>query len=184
MSKQKRNRTDNPFAERNRFEERRLASSFLAMTKHLPARPALSQSSFENVASEGRARYRGHDLVSISKDVMRDAIATGDAVVMKQTAEAIRWHFAELERVGLTDYLAISNGDVSMADATERAMKEVGEAACAMVREVIPGRSGHEHKLDTLRECAEAKQAITVVESRIIADLQVAERRERRLAVS
>lgn len=117
--------------EQLRFDERRLAASFVEMSGALPRRPA-PEHLFHNAASPGRVGYRGLVLVVAARAVMRDAIKTGDRAIIEESARRIDHHFEDAKDCALRQYREIATGEVSLADATELASRETADLSVAL----------------------------------------------------
>ncbi len=153
-----------------RFLMRRLATAFLAMPRHLPARPE-PRHVFDNVArASNPLPPKGAELVSLYQSLMRAAIWTKNPeIIERKQAEIIAYH-DEILTQGLADSPLL--GKVAFEDIACTAMHETAEAMSAIG---AAGTLRSEGAIDqAVREAGEA--VIVLEEFREIATARQARR--------
>lgn len=162
-------------SEQQLFEDRRLTGAYLEMCSALPSRPE-PRHLFDNVASPGRAAYKGRDAVAAAKIAMRAGITTGDRATIEATAQNIDRFFNALRDAALADYYAIVTGQITLDEARVRASKEGGEALHSILASTIAHDDASEL---TLKEVNEAITAFIDLRERMVVarDAQALNRR-------
>lgn len=120
-------------SEQDRFDDRRLAASFVEMAGALPCRPE-PRHLFDNAASPGRVAYRGRVLVMASHSVLNQAIALNDHSVLDETAQRVERHWDHAQGVAMAPYYQIVSGETTLAEAADRAVERMTHGTAALTR--------------------------------------------------
>jgi hypothetical protein len=136
-------------AEQLRFEDRRLAASFVEMAGALPCRPE-PRHLFDNAASPGRTSYRGLVVVLAARAAMRDAIKSGERATIEETAKRIEHHFDDAKACALLEYFRVVSGAVSLDDAIETASRETADLSVSLTHLAL--RHDAEARDEAIRE--------------------------------
>lgn len=120
-------------SEQIRFDDRRLAASFVEMAGALPCRPT-PRHVWDNAASPGRTSYRGLVLILAARAALRDAIKTGIRATIEETARRVDHHFEEAKACALFDYHRVSSGAVTLTEAVELASRETADMSAMLTR--------------------------------------------------